>query len=276
MIAVLAALGYWYVLPPEILDLPAHHTQHAALFSKGAPEFNRLVLAGVDEAQRNAMLGGGYFIGIKALPTESPIGYPLTLKGQPLLDPPRSTSFCTGASYAAFIEALNLWLPRGRSTIDPYSRLPETEPMRLSQDRLEALMMQESDGSRREDGVKFWGHWNADGFGNHFALVQYSRMGERIKPENARPGDFINISWKSGLGHSAVFLGWCKTGAGDKAVRFWSSQKGTNGMGDQVSPIDLIKAVCVVRVSRPMRIYTFDPRRTVDNKVPGDSIEWRD
>jgi hypothetical protein len=274
MIAALAALGSWYVLPPAILDLPAQHLQHAALFSKGAPEFNRLVLAGVDIAQGNFMLGGGYFIGIKAVPAESPIGYPLALKGHRLLDPPRSTSFCTGASYAAFIEALNLWLPQGRSTIDPYSRLPETEPMHLSKDRLEALRMQEQDRSRREDGVKFWGNWNADGFGNHFALVQYSGMGERIKPENARPGDFINISWKIGLGHSAIFLGWCKARNGDRAVRFWSSQKGTNGMGDQVSTIDSIKTVCVVRVSRPMRIYTFDPGKTVDTKVPGDTVDW--
>ena len=274
MIAALVALGTWHILPPEILDLPAQHTRHAALFSKGVPEFNKLVLKGVDEAQSNAMLGGGYFIGIKAKPTESPIGYPLCLQGKPLLDPPRPTSFCTGASYAAFIEALNLYLPQGRSHTDEVNRLPMTVPMRLTGERVEALRMQEPGGGRREDGIKFWGHWNSDGFGNHFALVQHSKMGDKVKPVDARPGDFLNISWKSGIGHSTVFLGWCLNREGKKAVRFWSSQQGTNGMGDQVSSLDTIRSVCLVRVNRPWRIYSFKPGQTVDKKVVGDSVDW--
>lgn len=69
--------------------------------------------------------------------------------------------------------------------------------------------MQEPDGGRREDEIKFWGKWNDDGFGNHFALVQYSQMGTTIKPIHARPGDFMNISWKKGGGHSVVF--WAGT-----------------------------------------------------------------
>lgn len=274
MILATLALASWHILPPKTLELPAQHMRHADVFGAKAPEFNKLVLRGVDEVQSQAMLGGGYFIGIKATPTESPIGYPLCLNGAPLLAPPRSTSFCTGASYAAFIEALNLWMPQGRSSSDAINRLPTTAPMALSKDRVEALRMQEPDGSRREDHVKFWGHWNADGFGNQFALVQYSRMGERIKPENALPGDFINISWKSGLGHSTVFLGWCLDAEGRKAVRFWSSQKGTNGIGDQVSALETIRAVCIVRVSRPMRIYSFDPKQSVDRKVEGDVVGW--
>ncbi len=274
MIGAIAALASWYILPADYLELPPQHTRHAALFAKDAPEFNKLVLRGIDEVQSNAMLGGGYFIGIKTKPTESPIGYPLKLDGQDLIDPPRSTSFCTGASYAAFIEALNIWLPQGRSATNATNRLPETVPIRLSQDRLEALRMQEFNGGRREDGVKFWGHWNADGFGNHFALVQYSRMGERLKPDDARPGDFLNISWKSGLGHSTVFLGWCLDQQGRKAVRFWSSQKGTNGIGDQVSTLDSIKSVCLVRVTRPMRLFTFNPAQKVETKVAGDTVDW--
>ncbi|MBC8066611.1 MAG: hypothetical protein H7Y17_17405 [Chlorobia bacterium] len=274
---VLAALviGAWYVLPPSYLDLPIQHTRHEALFSRDAPIFNRFVLKGVDDVQSTAMLGGGYFIGIKAKPTESPIGYPLCLKGDSLLNPPRTTSFCTGASYAAFIEALNRWMPlQGRAWINENSRLPATIPLEFSDDRMEAMRMQEPDGSRREDHVKFWGHWNADGFGNHFALVQYSKVGERIKPENARPGDFLNISWKSGLGHSTVFLGWCLDEKGRKAVRFWSSQKGTNGLGDQVSALETIREVCIVRVSRPRRIFDFDPKQAVEKKVVGDTVDW--
>ncbi len=78
----------------------------------------------------------------------------------------------------------------------------------LSPERLEAIRMQEPDGGRREDLIKFWGYWNADGFGTHFALVQYSRMGQEIRPAQLRPGDFVNISWKTGLGHSVIFLVW--------------------------------------------------------------------
>lgn len=270
----LLAIGTWHILPPEILDLPAQHTKHSATFSKGIPEFNKLVLSGIDRAQAHAMLGGGYFIGVKANPPESPIGYPLSLGKAKLIVPPRTTSFCTGASYAAFIEALNLWMPQTRSWSNATNRLPDSLPLILSDNRFEALRMQEADGSRREDHVKFWGHWNADGFGNHFALVQYSRMGERISPERALPGDFMNISWKSGLGHSTVFLGWCLDRNGQKAVRYWSSQKGTNGMGDQVSAIDTIQTVCVVRVSRPLRLYSYDPKREVDEKVAGDVVGW--
>ena len=110
------------------------------------------------------------------------------------------------------------------------ARWPE---VRISPERFEAMRMQELDGGRREDWVKFWGLWNADGPGCHYALVQYSGAGSEIAPIHARPGDFMNINWKSGLGHSVVFLGWHKDSEGKKHVLFWSSQMGTNGLGDQ-------------------------------------------
>src|SRR5438105_13497371 len=100
----------------------------------------------------------------------------------------------------------------------------------LSPQRHEALRMQEQDGSRREDGVKVWGHWNDDGFGTQFALVQYTGAGTEIPPHRARPGDFMNISWTSGLGHSVVFLGWHVDPAGKKQILFGASQQGTNGL----------------------------------------------
>src|SRR5207253_9122527 len=140
---------------------------------------------------------------------ESPIGYPLALFGKPLLAPPRTTSYCSGSSYTAFIEALNLLY--GKEGADDGAA-------RLSPDRLEALRMQEPDGGRREDGVKFWGHWNDDGPGCHYALVQYAHMAQEIDPKRARPGDFMNINWKSGLGHSTVFLGYVVDDDGRKSV----------------------------------------------------------
>src|SRR5205085_6520040 len=100
---------------------------------------------------KTAMDGGGYFTGIKAQPTESPIGYPLTLGETPLLAPPRTTSYCTGASYSAFIEGLNLWLQQEpaikRDDLDT-DPLPAWQPpfAEITEDRLESLRLQEPNG----------------------------------------------------------------------------------------------------------------------------------
>ena len=148
---------------------------------------------------------------------------------KPLLSAPRKTSYCSGSTYTAFIEGLNLIYKKTANV--------------LSEERYESLRMQELDGSRREDGIKYWGKWNADGFGNHFALVQYSGMGKMINPINARPGDFLNISWKNGGGHSVIFLGWYLNEDNKKCLVYWSSQTRTNGLGDEVIPINKIHSV---------------------------------
>lgn len=248
---VLAALAF---APQALVDAGPHHTRHLELLGKGLPRINREVLAAVDRVQATAPDGGGYFIGIKAVPAESPIGYPLKLKGAAMLTPPRTTSYCSGSSYSALIEALDRLLPRA---LDPA--------------RAELMRMQEPDGGRREDEVKAWGWWNADGFGCDFALVQYLGIGERIKSADARPGDFMNISWKSGLGHSVVFLGWVRSATKGPSIAYWSSQKGTNGLGDQVSALTTVKELAAVRLSHPERLLTLIPG-TVDRKsAPGEA-----
>jgi hypothetical protein len=257
---LLADPGTWCILTESQTSAGAHHTRHAELFGNDIPKNNLAVLQGIDKVQASAMDGGGYFVGVKAQPPESPIGYELKLFDKSLLSPPRKTSYCSGSSYSAFIEALNILLPDGAK--------------KMSDDRLESLRMQEPDGSRREDGVKFWGHWNDDGFGSQFALVQYSGAGIEVKPKDARPGDFMNISWKSGLGHSVVFLGFYKDKDGTKKILYWASQKGTNGLGDQTSAIDKIKEVKIVRLVDPQKLFSFDPATKVDRTVPGDKIDW--
>src|SRR4051812_34133756 len=71
--------GTPYLLIDDQLTAGAHHTRHAELFSRGIDGINLFVLRGIDKVQSTAPDGGGYFIGIKATPTESPIGYPLAL-----------------------------------------------------------------------------------------------------------------------------------------------------------------------------------------------------
>lgn len=253
--------GTQYFLTPAQLAAGEKHERHLELFGADITGYNRAILAGIDRVQATAPDGGGYFIGVKAIPAESPIGYDITLFNRPLLAAPRTTSYCSGSSYSAFIEGMNILFPDGAT--------------RISEDRYESLRMQEPDGGRREDLVKFWGNWNADGFGNHFALVQYSQMGEVISPERARPGDFMNISWTSGSGHAVVFLGWVKPADapnGEPSLRYWSSQASTNGLSDQVVPLKRISSVKVVRLTNPERVFEFDPKTTVNTKIPGDKV----
>lgn len=251
----------WHVLSIDWATYKPIHLNHERDFGKGVPKINLAVLKAVDTVQKKFPDGGGYFVGVKAVPAESPIGYPLSLFDTKLLEPPRSTSYCSGSSYTVFIEALNLIFARRAPALTPAQK--------------EAMRMQEPDGGRREDGVKFWGWWNADGPGSQFALVQFSGMGEHVAPQDALPGDFMNISWKSGLGHSVVFLGWAKNAAGEPGVLFWSSQKSTNGLSDSFATLDRIKEVLIVRLTHPERISKLNPDTKVDLKAPYDLIDWK-
>ena len=250
--------GSWFILDSVQLPGP-HHTQHYELLGKYVDGINAYILEAIDTVQSKAMDGGTYFTGIRTEPPESPVYYNLKLFNRPLIDIPRKSSYCSGATFTAFIEAMNLMMPEGNAS--------------LSENHYEALRMQEPDGSRREDNVKFWGYWNADGFGNDFALVQYSQMGQPIEPRQCRPGDFCNISWKSGLGHSTIFLGWIEENE-DKKLLYWSSQKGTNGYGDQAASLDKIKNIKAVRLVHPEKIFTFDITTEVNLNVSGEMIDW--
>lgn len=253
--------GEWFLLNKDDIAAGAHHTRHAEIFGKYVKGYNYYVLQAIDKVQATAMDGGGYFIGIKAVPTESPIGYKLKLFDRPLLEPPRTTSYCSGSTYAAFIEQLNLIFSKN-------------EGKKLSDERYEAIRMQEENGGRREDTIKFWGKWNDDGFGSHYALVQYAKMGEEIKPPQARPGDFINISWAKGGGHSVVFLGWYQDENGQKNIVYWASQTRTNGFGDEVIPLERIKEIKAVRLVHPENLFKFEVNAPVQRDIPGDKIAW--
>ena len=230
------------------VEVPTYHISHLRKFGFGVPEANRAVLRGVDIVQSREPEGGGYFIGVKADPPESPIGYQVTFRDRPLLNPPRSTSYCSGASYAAFITALDLLLGTWS----------------FSEDIHEAVRMQEPDGGRREDTVKLYGWWNADGPGSYYALWGYTRLGVRISPKDALAGDFCNINWVKGPGHSVVFLGWEKTAEGEPGMRFWSSQASTNGLGDKTVPLSSIAGFVFTRLTSPEKLAYLNPKRKME------------
>jgi hypothetical protein len=239
------------------LMLPTYHTQHSATFSENVPQINRIILQAVDKVQATAPTGGTYFIGVKADPPESPVGYPLTLFGNPLLAPCRSSSYCSGATYAVFVEALGSLISHRKGEINAA--------------QIEAIRLQEPNGGRRDDGVKFWGWWNADGPGSLLAMTQYSDIGVRIDPVAAKPGDFCNIDWIKGAGHSVVFLAWEVAPDGSPGMRFWSSQKSTNGFGDLTVPLKSIAGFVFTRLTSPESLFALNPgRRLVTTKVVYD------
>jgi hypothetical protein len=252
--------GTRLIIPHTDLKAGTYHTRHAEMFSKYIDGYNLKILEGIDIVQATAPDGGGYFASIKAVPPEAPIGYQLKLFNKALFEPQRSTSYCSGSTYAALVEGLNL--------------LYSEKKQGLALPQFEALCMKEEDGGRREDNVKFWGKWNDDGYGNHFALVQYSKMGKKINPINARPGDFMNISWKKGGGHSVIFLGWHQDSEGKKNLLYWSSQTRTNGLGDELIDIDRIREVMTVRIAAPNSLFTFNVDKEVNRNVAGNNIIW--
>lgn len=242
---------------------PLHHANHFAVFDKytGDADFNGYVLQAIDKVQATAPGGGGYFANNKADPPESPIGYALKLFGQALFAPfKRTTSFCTGASYSVFIETLNL--------IDAAEPLPV-----LDAAHADAMRMQEPDGSRRKDGVRFWGHWNGNSPGISTAMTRYSDVGVVIPDwKRARPGDFMDIDWKDGRAHTVVFLGWY-VNKGQKSMLIWSSQESSDGLGDYMVPIERIAKVEIVRLDQPEALPKFDPNAMVYDPQWG-RINW--
>jgi hypothetical protein len=224
-------------------SLPRKHTAHEKIFSENASGYNLYILRAIDKIQGQAINGGGYYTNKKNKSKESPIGYPLKIFDQPLINPPRTTSYCTGATFAAFIEALNLMYPNGDT--------------RLTPDRYEALRMQEMNGTRRKDFVKVWGNWNTQ-WGAQYVLIKYFEMGKIVTQKEARPGDFINILFKGGGGHSAIFLGWYKNENGETQLLYWSSQPETNGISDHSVPTGKISKLAIVRLTNPEKIFSFD------------------
>ena len=64
--------------------------------------------------------------------------------------------------------------------------------------------------------------------------VRQLGIGELVEPEDARPGDFLQLWQTNKSGHIVVFLGWVKRGSRPIGVHYRSSQTLTNGVGNRV------------------------------------------
>lgn len=239
-------------------SLPAKHTRHHEMYGKHASGDGAWVLKGIDEAQKRAPRKDDWWVGVKAVPLESPVGFELSLWGRVLFSPQRPTSFCSGATYAALMLGLQKQYPE-----DPG----------LTPDAHESLRQTEADGSRRHDQIGFWGVWNGSGAGLYWALTDLTGAGVSVPASQLRPGDFVQIYWSSTRGHSAVFLGWHQSRDGSRFMRIWSSQEGTSGMGDWNVPITRISRLVGARLTEGIRILAapvgvFPYSGPIGDKVP--------
>ena len=239
----------WYFISPAQEELGVanpHNTAHYANYSSNATPYNSYVLRAVDQVMSLRPDGGTYYTG----KGESPAGYAIQFNGYSLLTPPRDSSYCSGATYSVFIEALNLINPNYINNFSPAA--------------LEALKTQRADGSARPDNELFWGLWNNDFWGIYDAMVNYAGVGEVISPYDAQPGDFMKIQWTASTGHFVVFLGWIKGANGlPVGVRYWSSNQGTNGYGESEHSISSIYALLVVRLSNPDKLSKLNPSQVI-------------
>lgn len=120
---------------------------------------------------------------------------------------PQRRSYCCGLTFAVYVEAL-----LAASGGAPLSG--------LTADELHELRL------------RFFGDSSA---GERRRLVEFALtslgLGRAVTPEEARPGDFVQLWRRSGSGHQAVFVNWVWDGERRIGLTYWSSQPSTRGVG---------------------------------------------
>jgi hypothetical protein len=64
--------------------------------------------------------------------------------------------------------------------------------------------------------------------------VERLGIGNAIKPDKARAGDFLQLWRTDKSGHSVVFLEWVEDGRQPIGIKYRSTQTSTNGIGDRI------------------------------------------
>lgn len=73
-----------FMLNSAQASLPVKHSRHYEMFGQHASGEGKWVLKGIDEAQKRAPKKDDWWVGVKALPLESPVGFELSLWGKVL------------------------------------------------------------------------------------------------------------------------------------------------------------------------------------------------
>jgi hypothetical protein len=223
MIRSLLILGLLLLWCPSILRSQENN------FSKSNP--NELIvslLPGMPE-------GGGYSATAGATRDLQSAVY--VSGGKLFVNPPAArATYCSGATYLVFIQAIQNLLPGS------LARAPLAEALAVK---------------GQPDGVGVWGRWNANGPGTA-CLFHELRLGRNfISFDEAKRGDFMKIFWTDAVGmrehgHSVIYLGRT-TDHGVDMIEFWSSNK-PGGYGVKKVPRSRIRCAIFSRLETPSNI----------------------
>lgn len=214
-------------------------------FIFAVPTYNQLLL----EVIREMPKGGGYDTSnstLKKLESSIEIEKDPLKGGLTLRFEKAAPSFCSAATYLAFIQLLN--------------RLQQNKAFQLtSETQKELLIYGQPDGS----GV--WGRWNANGPGTArlFYELGLGRNFTMDKLNEAQPGDFLKIFWNDEIGvhehgHSVIFTG-LREKEKARELCFWSSNKASEenpvaGMGEKCVDLKKIRRGIFSRLENPERL----------------------
>jgi len=195
--------------------------------------WNEAVMAALEKMP----IGGGYSISADA--RDALLAGIVWEDEKPALRPKAAQpSFCSGATYLAFLVMLAQQQKAGRFVLTP--------------DVWKMLMVE-----GQADGQGVWGRWNANGPGTARLFFETGIGTNFTDIKQAKPGDFMKIFWNESIGaaekgHSVVFLG---TGSsnGEETVSFWSSNQ-PGGYGTKQVPKSKIQRMVFSRVEHPEKL----------------------
>ncbi len=190
---------------------PFPYEEHLLATSATLPTFNRKVVEIILKYPRNGR--HAYF-----WPRKGELNYDgcttdVILGGRPVMKgEPQGRTYCCGLTLEVFYRALEaLGLESSFSNINP------------------------------DEFKRLWFCTELYARGPGDALEAY-HLGRKVTPDEALPGDFVQIWRHNKSGHSVIFVGWQYDNEGRrKAIHYWSTQTGTQGINfvsESIGPAD--------------------------------------
>ncbi|MEI6714491.1 MAG: hypothetical protein WCO60_12110 [Verrucomicrobiota bacterium] len=198
-----------------------------------AQDWNAAIVSAVEKLP----IGGGYAVSVEAKDAlQAAVAWE---DGKPVLRPGAAQpSFCSGATYLAFVIALAQEQKAGRLSLTP---------------TVWRKLVVEGQG----DGEGVWGRWNANGPGTARLFHELGLGHSFTDWQEARTGDFLKLFWNDSIGaeekgHSVIYI---ERGVmnGEDVVAFWSSNQ-PGGFGVKQVPFSKIKRAIFTRLEHPERL----------------------